>query len=335
MIQIINNSNDPAFNLAMEEYFLKQKELKEDILIFWVNKPTIVIGKNQNAFAEINQEYVEKNEIQVVRRLSGGGAVYHDFGNLNFTVIKANATLQQNDFSFFTKPIIQCLIELGLDAKFSGRNDIMIDDRKISGNAQYFYKNRVLHHGTLLYNSDLTVLANALKPSLIKIKSKGISSVRSHVGTISQFMQDPLELNRFVEILGNSFKKSYGQDIESLLLSKQDIYAINELANHKYRTWKWTYGTSPEMNLWNEIYFPFGTMSVYIEVREGIIKDFRICGDFFEGRPIKDLEDKFTEIPFSKNHIEKLFNSFDCSEYIKGSSNIKLMQLIFERSDIK
>lgn len=330
MLKIINESNDPAFNLAVEEYFLKKSDLKDDVMILWINKPTIVIGKNQNAFAELNLNYVKENNINVVRRLSGGGAVYHDLGNLNFTIIKTDASLKKNDFSFFTSPLIQCLKELGVDAVFSGRNDVLVDGKKISGNAQYFYKDKVLHHGTLLFNSDLSVLTKALAPRNIKLISKGISSVRSRVGTILGSLPANMTIDDFKKALEKSFKKAYKEELYDYHLIEKDIEYINELADKKYRTWEWTYGKSLSMKLWNEKKFDSGTFSLYMEVKKGIIQAFRLYGDFFEVRPVEELEANFIGISLSITEISKVMDRIDCLTYIKNFSNNELLNLIFE-----
>lgn len=330
MLKIINESNDPAFNLAVEEYFLKKLDLKDDIMILWINKPTIVIGKNQNAFSELNLNYVKENNINVVRRLSGGGAVYHDLGNLNFTIIKTDASLQKNDFYFFTSPLIQCLKELGVDAVFSGRNDVLVDGKKISGNAQYFYKDKVLHHGTLLFNSDLSVLTKALAPRKIKLISKGISSVRSRVGTILDSLPVSMTIDNFKKSLEQSFEKAYGEDLHDYYLTEKDIKYINDLADKKYRTWEWNYREPPDMKLWSEKKFASGTFSLYMEVKNGKIQDFHLYGDYFEIRPVEELERNFLGISLSITEISKVLNTIDCLMYIKNFSNDDLIDLIFE-----
>lgn len=249
---------------------------------------------------------------------------------MNFTVIKQKASLQQNDFARFAQPVVECLKKLGLNAAFSGRNDIVIDGMKISGNAQYFYKDKVLHHGTLLYNSDLTILGKALNPSQAKMDSKGIASVKSRVANISQFMSSPLPLDNFSGLLGESFKCSYGNELHVRELSVQDMQIINELADQKYRTWEWTYGLSPSMTLWNERRFSCGTVSVYLDVKNGLISQMRICGDYFEKNPVAELEQRFTNVPFLKDQVEAVLGSSNCLTYIKDFSNEELMQLLFE-----
>lgn len=229
MINVINNSTNPFINLALEEYFLKYKALKDDVLILWQNEPVVVVGKNQNTYEELNAEYIENKNIKVVRRLSGGGAVYHDLGNLNFTIIKNNAEVYRNDFSFFAMPVIKCLEIYDVTASFSGRNDILIDGKKFSGNAQYFYKDKVLHHGTLLFSSDLTVLAKALKVRQDKFESKGIKSMQSRVANIGDYIDKDITLAEFRQTLIRSMFDYEQEPVRHYDLTAEDITAITEL----------------------------------------------------------------------------------------------------------
>ena len=227
--------------MALEEYFLKIKDLKDDVLILWQNEPTIVVGKNQNTYEELNLEYVENNNIKVVRRLSGGGAVYHDLGNLNFTIIKNDGNLYKNDFGFFALPVVACLNKLGVEATINGRNDILIDGKKFSGNAQYFYHNKVLHHGTLLFSSDLSVLTHALKPKEGKLESKGIKSIKSRVTNICEYLSEDVSLNDFQENLIVSMFGENKSVIKNYRLEEDDINSITELRNNKYVLWEWKF----------------------------------------------------------------------------------------------
>ena len=201
MIKIVNENTDPRINLAVEEYALNYLDPREDYAILWQNEPAVIIGRNQNTVAEVNAPYIKEHGIHVVRRLSGGGAVYHDFGNLNFTfIVDADKTVVSN-FEYFTKPVIEALASLGVKAEFSGRNDITIDGQKFSGNAQYWSKDRLLHHGTILYNSDLSVVQEALNVKLDKIQSKGVKSVRSRVTNIFPHLPKPITIDEFKETL--------------------------------------------------------------------------------------------------------------------------------------
>ena len=327
MINIINNSNNPYFNLALEEYFLKIKDLKEDILILWQNEPVIVVGKNQNTYEELNIEYVNSNKIKVVRRLSGGGSVYHDLGNMNFTIIESNSNIHKNDFSFFALPVISCLSKLGVKATFSGRNDILIEDKKFSGNAQYFYKDKLLHHGTLLFKSDLTVLSKALNAKKDKFESKGIQSIESRVVNISDSVDDNISLENFKDMLTRSAFEGRNEKIKNYILSDEDTEKINELVGNKYGTWEWNFGKSPEFNYRKEMRFNAGSLSIEMNVVHGIIKDFKIYGDFFEENPVEQLEKQFLNKRFELMEIKNIIEGIDISNYIlnlKSEDFIKL-----------
>jgi|YelNatPoosite2B6_FD.fasta_scaffold00009_220 lipoate-protein ligase A len=327
MINVINNSNNPHFNLALEEYFLKHKDLTEDILILWQNEPVIVVGKNQNTYEELNLEYVNLNNIKVVRRLSGGGAVYHDLGNLNFTIIENNSNIHKNDFSFFALPVISCLSKLGVKATFSGRNDILIEGKKFSGNAQYFYKDKLLHHGTLLFLSDLTVLSKALSVKKEKFQSKGIKSVESRVTNISEYVNLNISLREFKDMLIESVFEDKNEPVKNYILTDEDIEKINELVQNKYGTWEWNFGKSPKFNYKKEMRFDAGSVSVEINVVEGIIKDFKIYGDFFEESPVEELEYLFINKRFDIIEIRNIIKSIYISNYILNLKNEDFIKL--------
>ena len=329
MINIINNSKDPYFNLALEEYFLKIKDLKDDILILWQNKPTIVIGKNQNSYEELNFDYVEKNHIKVVRRMSGGGAVYHDLGNLNYTIIKNDGNIYKNDFRFFAIPVVSCLKKLGIEATFNGRNDILIDGKKFSGNAQYFYNNKVLHHGTLLFSSDLSILAKALHVKEEKLESKGIKSVKSRVTNIIDYLKEEVTLKDFQETLKNSMFEENEEEIKNYILTDDDISLITQLKDSKYNTWEWNFGESPKMTYQKEIRTDAGSITLSMEIKNGLIEKIRICGDFFEVKPVEELEKIFTNKKFDKSEIESILNDINISDYIHLLNNDDFKKLFF------
>jgi len=327
MINVINDSNNPYFNLAAEEYLLKFKDLKDDLLILWQNEPTIVVGKNQNTYEELNLDYINSNNIKVTRRLSGGGAVYHDLGNLNFTIIKNNFSNHRNDFSFFSAPVISCLNKLGIQATFSGRNDILIDGKKFSGNAQYFYKNKLLHHGTLLFSSDLSVLSEALNVKKDKFESKGIKSVKSRVTNISPYIEKNISLKEFKNKLIKSVFEDERKEMKNYILTSEDINMINELVENKYGTWEWNFGRSPEFNYKKEMRFDVGNICIEMNIVEGIIKYFKIFGDFFEQKPIEELEKQFIDNRFDFNEIKNTIDSLDISNYILNLSNENFIQM--------
>lgn len=328
MIQIKNSSTNPYYNLALEEYVLKQKEFLEDVFILWQNEPTIVIGKNQNAYAELNLDYAERNHIHVARRMSGGGAVYHDLGNLNFTVIKNDGGIQRNDFSFFARPVIQCLEEFGVKAVFNGRNDILIGEKKFSGNAQYFYKNKVLHHGTILFSGDLTVLSKALNVKKSKIESKGIKSVKSRVANIVDFLPHGVTIEAFSERL-SAILSGVQKERTVYELSASDIQAIKALQVSKYGAWEWNFGLSPYMDLKKEKRFSAGGVSADMCIENGRFTTIKLSGDFFEVKPVEELERYLCGCRFVYSELEAALANCPVSDYILSLSNEEFLELLF------
>jgi len=242
MIGLFSNSSDPKFNLATEEFLLKNT--KEDVFFLYINTPSIVVGKHQNTLAEINLNFVNASKIAVHRRLSGGGTVYHDEGNLNFCFILNGEKGKLVDFAKHTQPIINALKELKIDAKLGKRHDILIDGKKISGNASHVYKNRVMHHGTLLFDSQLDVLNMALKTNPRVFKDKAVKSVRSEVTNISNYFKDEMSFKAFSKHVYSSLLKQFS-NVFSYQLNSRDLQKIQLLVDEKYSTWEWNYGYSP------------------------------------------------------------------------------------------
>lgn len=309
---LINNSNtNPYFNLAMEEYFLKNAT--EDLFILWRNENAIIVGKNQNTLSEINYEYVKENNIKVVRRQSGGGAVFHDLGNINFTFISCNDN-SFSDFKRFTMPIIEALENLNIHAEFSGRNDLLINNQKFSGNAQYNYKNKVMHHGTLLFSSQINDLSSALKVKPSKFEGKGIKSVKSRVTNISQHLENNMNVLEFKEYLMN-FINNKDKNNHFYELSEQDINEINKLVEEKYSTWDWNFGNSPKYFLNNEVKCPGGNIEFSLNVEKGLIKEIKFFGDFFGKKDVSHIEDLLINTKHNESSIKNVLNNVDINDY--------------------
>lgn len=301
MLFVPNENNDPRINLAIEIFLLQEMKVDEPILLFYINEPSIIIGRNQNTIEEINKDYVDAHGIHVVRRFSGGGAVYHDFGNLNFSFIMPDDGNSFRDFEKLTKPIVQALHEMGVEgAQLKGRNDLVIDDMKFSGNAMYATNGRMFAHGTIMFDSDINEVVNALKVRKDKIESKGIKSIRSRVTNIKPFLpkdkQDMTTEAFREEILLKIFGVDSVDQVKTYTLTEEDWVKINEISDKYYRNWDWNYGKSPAFDIERRKRFPIGSIEVRFNVQEGKITEAKIYGDFFGLGDIADVEQAFIGI---------------------------------------
>ncbi|UTR09310.1 lipoate--protein ligase [Evansella sp. LMS18] len=325
----IDNENitDPRINLAIEEYALKNLDPDKTYLLFYVNGPSIIIGKNQNTIEEINKQYVEENNIHVVRRLSGGGAVYHDLGNLNFSFITKDDGDSFLNFRRFTQPVIDALHELGVKAELSGRNDIHVGDKKVSGNAQYTTKGRMFSHGTLMLDSEIENVVNALKVKDEKIRSKGIKSIRSRVANINDFLENKLTMEEFKKLLLEYLYKE--QKIGTYKLTEEDWKGIHEISEKRYKNWDWNYGKSPKFDIQRSQRFDAGTIDVRLNISKGTIQECKIYGDFFGMGDVSDVQDMLTGIKYEKNAIHQALQEMDMTYYFGRIPKEGLTELIY------
>lgn len=325
----IDNENitDPRINLAIEEYALKNLDPDKTYLLFYVNGPSIIIGKNQNTIEEINKLYVEENDIHVVRRLSGGGAVYHDLGNLNFSFITKDDGDSFLNFRRFTQPVIDALHELGVKAELSGRNDIHVGDKKVSGNAQYTTKGRMFSHGTLMLDSEIENVVNALKVKDEKIRSKGIKSIRSRVANINDFLENKLTMEEFKQLLLEYLYKE--QEIGTYKLSEEDWKGIHDISEKRYKNWDWNYGKSPKFDIQRSQRFDAGTIDVRLNISKGTIQECKIYGDFFGVGDVSDVQDMLTGVKYEKNAIHKALHEMDMTYYFGRIPKEGLTELIY------
>lgn len=337
MIFVDNEQNfNPAVNLAIEEYILRQLIEYPEILLFYINEPSIIIGRHQNTIEEINQEYVKENQIHVIRRLSGGGAVYHDHGNLNYSFITHGGTENVLNFEKFTAPVITALRKMGISAELSGRNDIVVDGRKISGNAIYSSPQGLVCHGTLLFNTNLTRLGNALQVKPGKIESKGIPSVRSRVANISEFLPGPMTIETFREkILESVFEPVPDADapetgMAQYHLTADDWAQIREIQKNRYDSWDWNYGKSPAFNVQKTRRFPFGEIDVRINVQNGKIRDIQFFGDFFSSTEPAELAALLTGTRYEKSASRSCLVGIHPEKYFGGLNQDELLNLLYE-----
>ncbi|MBT2669551.1 lipoate--protein ligase [Streptomyces sp. ISL-14] len=319
---------DPRINLAIEEYALKHLNIDETYLLFYINRPSIIIGRNQNTIEEINADYVDGNGITVVRRLSGGGAVYHDLGNLNFSFITRDDGDSFHNFKKFTQPVVETLEKLGIHAELSGRNDILAEGKKISGNAMFSTKGRMFSHGTLLFQSEMDHIVSALKVKKDKIESKGIKSIRSRVGNIADFLKEPMSVEAFRSFLLQNIFKDSGK-VTEYILTETDWEKIHKISEERYQNWEWNYGKSPKFNLQNSHRFPVGSVDIRLEVNRGIIENCKIYGDFFGVGEVADIEQKLTETRYEKEAISRVLDEIDVRHYFGNVTKEEILALIY------
>lgn len=304
---IYNKGNtDPKINLALEEYALRNIKSEEDLLIFYINEPSIILGKNQNAFEEINHRYVAENEIEVIRRISGGGTVYHDLGNLNFSFITNYNPKYFNNYEHFNTPIIKAMNKLGIPAHLNDRNDIICEKKKISGNAQFTTKNRMMSHGTILFNSDLYILDKVLDVNIGNIESKSTKSFRSKVRNIKSYIKNEMSVEQFKMYLLDELFNGF-TDENKFPLDDSDWEEIYKLAESKYSDWIWNFGRSPKFNL----------------IKKEIINDKEVSAKFYiENGLVKKIEINSNDKLFRKVEnllLEKRFDYFEISKILKDN----------------
>ena len=325
MIYIESDSKNPYWNLALEEYVFDQLDPKKEYFMLWQNQNSLIVGKYQNTAEEINPEYVEAQGIRVARRLSGGGAVYHDDGNLNFTYIVGKENNPDFNFSLFVIPVIKALEEFGVHAEFNGRNDLTIDGQKFSGNSQYARKGRILHHGCIMLDSNLDIVKNALRVKEAKFESKSVKSVRSRVTTINEHAPRRIAMEEFKEALKR--QTAAQNELETYILTDADRENIRKLQKEKYETWEWNYGFYPAYSIRRDRKFNSGLVSVNMEVEHGVIRQICLFGDFFGNRDIEELQQGLIGCRLDE-HLEEKLQDLQLEEYIYGVTAADIVGLI-------
>ena len=328
----IDNQNitDPTINLAIEEFAVRHLPADEPILLFYINKPSIIIGRNQNTIEEINTNYVEDKGIKVVRRLSGGGAVYHDEGNLNFSFITANDGKSFSNFKKFLEPIIAALAKLGVGAEVKGRNDILVDDRKISGNAQFATLGKIFTHGTLLFNSEMDEVVNALNVRKDKIESKGKKSVRSRVANITEFLKEEMTIQQFREhILLSIFGVDQVDAVSEYKLTESDWEKIHQISEERYANWDWNCGKSPQSTAIFSKRFPVGVIDLHVVIDKGFMEEIKIFGDFFGVGEVTDIENILRGKKYDREVLREALKEVDIAHYFGAITLDDFLELIY------
>lgn len=334
MLYVDNGKNyDASVNIALETYLVENKLVDEPILLFYINKPSIIIGRNQNTIEEVNQPYIDEMGIEVVRRMSGGGAVYHDLGNVSFCFIKDDDG-SFRDFASFTRPVIEALHKMGaIGAELQGRNDLLIDGKKFSGNAMYAKDGRMTAHGTLLFNADLEEVTKALKPRKEKIESKGIKSVRSRVTNIRPYVKpeyQDLSIEAFRDrLLLEIFQVESKDQVPQYVLTDKDWEAVYKIRDERFGNWDWNYGQSPAFEISKSKKFMFGLVDFRFNVKEGRVEAAKIYGDFFGLGDIKEVEDKLVGVKFTRPDFEKVFETIDVNRYFGRVTQEELLDMLF------
>lgn len=327
----VDNSGitDARLNLALEEYVLRHKLAEDDILLFYVNSPSIIIGRNQNTIEEIDPDVVAARGITVVRRISGGGAVYHDLGNLNFSFMTPQVSGRFNRYDTFNGPVVEVLRAMGVPAEIGGRNDILAAGRKISGNAQFATPGRMFSHGTLLLHANLDDVTAALRPRPGKVESKGMKSIRSRVANIGEFLPEPITVDELRDrILERLFGTRDPARIPSVAMSDADWQGVRALFERRYATWEWNFGQNPACNIQRATRFPAGEIDVRLDVQQGRIANVRIFGDFMGRGDITEIESRLRGLPYEREPMRGALHGVEITEYFGGIAREEVLALL-------
>lgn len=327
-MRFVDNGNvtDPRLNLALEEYLLRHVETEEPLVLFYVNEPSVIIGRNQNALEEIDPTYVAEHNIHVVRRLSGGGAVYHDLGNLNFSFVTAGKDDLHN-FAKFTEPVVSTLRRLGVDARLEGRSDIFAGDKKVSGNAQYATSNRMFSHGTLLFDTDLGAMLRAINPGRATIESKAVQSIRNYVVNLAELLPPDMTIDT---LRGELLRGLFGEGpLPAFTLPEDAEATVRSIAAERYGNWDWTYGRAPAFNIRRSERTPAGKVEALIDVDHGRIKAIAFKGDFAGVANIAELEARLVGVPYDREALSHALAAENVEAYFGSLTAAALVDVLY------
>lgn len=321
-----NPHTNPYYNMAFDEFCLESLPIDEPVFYLWQNRPAVIVGYNQEVNTEVNLEYLKANDIALVRRVTGGGAVYHDLGNLNYTIVGRSEDLER-DYPEYASLMMKALQALGIPATLSGRNDILVGGKKVSGFAKRVCKNRLMVHGTLMFDVDLDKLTQVLSPSATKLQSKGIASVRSRVANLREYLPEIADIQAFSQRLEEILSCNY-KDAE-YKLSEDDLAHIQKLTDEKFATWEWNYGHSPKATLTHSARLACGTVEVHLTLKENRIASCRFGGDFLGNLPTSEIEKALQGVVYEADAIRECLSKMPLEQYFDGIVTDELIELMF------
>lgn len=330
-----SHSNDAEYNLSFEEFIFKNLPLdgEEEYVYLWINDKAVIIGKNQNAWAEINENFLEETGTKLVRRITGGGAVYHDLGNLNFSFITKDKGQGKIDFSTYYVPIVEALKKIGVPAELSGRNDITVDGKKVVGASQSIWKGRVLSNGCMLFDVQMENLAQALKVRPEKLKSKGVASVKARVTNIKPYLDSKVTVEDFKEILLKELFAQRGEEVEEYKLSDAELKEVEEIKKKRFGNKDWNWGKSPKGSISKGIKFPQGFIETSFDIEKGKLANLKILGDYFGTADSKEVEEALTGQNYNKHDILGVLKDIDLEKYFGSGLRAENILLLFFDED--
>ena len=316
MRYLTNNSTDPYFNLAFDEYCLENIVSREPYFFLWRNRPSVIIGLNQNAYSEVNIPFLESRGITLARRVTGGGAVYHDLQNLNYTIIGQAPS---------PAPMVEALRRLGVPAELTGRNDIFVEGRKVSGYARRVSRHQEIIHGTLMYDVDLDTLTKALDTPESKMRAKGIGSVKSRVANLKDYLPGFKSLDEVQAALQDILAAGDGP----IDFPEDGLDKVKEMRDGKFSTWEFIFGHSHEADFTRKAKLPCGTVEAAVRLDRGLIKGLTFSGDYLFDEPAEGLARVLAGCRFERSAVVEALGSVQVSSYFRDCSASDLLDLLF------